>query len=107
MPNRFRNSAKPATALAEPPGQDGVLELDALLAGLDRRSRRTFLDLLALEGFEITIGIPNLHLPEELDAALGSLEDLGRPGGLRRIHGILSRAAVYGTLVDLSLPAAP
>jgi len=86
-------------------GRPDQLNLETLLEGLDQPSRHAFFGVLALEGFELTRGIPNLYLAEELDGAIEALADLGCREAWTRIHRLLVVAKVYGTLVDLDCGA--
>ena len=106
MPTAHLDRPHPTPAFAHPGSrghaQEGLLDLDTLLKDLDDSGRRGFIDVLALEGFEITQGIPNLHMAGEIDSAIGALLEMGCKAAWMRLHSLLAEAALYGTLVDLS-----
>ena len=82
-----------------------VLCLDTLLQGIALPFQEDFLAALMKEGFEITHGIPNLQLPQEIDDSIGWLADARFGDTWIRLHTLLADAAVDGTLVDLSYGA--
>ncbi|WP_306599524.1 hypothetical protein [Geothrix sp. 21YS21S-2] len=82
-----------------------VLGLETLLQGIAPPFQQDFLTVLMKEGFEITRGIPNLQLPQEIDDSIGWLADARFGDTWVRLHRLLVHAAVDGTLVDLSFGA--
>jgi hypothetical protein len=82
-----------------------ALCLESLLREIAPPFHDDFLTGLQKEGFEITHGIPNLQLPQEIDESIGWLADTRFGDTWFRLHRTLSRAAVDGTLVDLSYVA--
>jgi hypothetical protein len=82
-----------------------VLNLESLLHEVAWPYQQAFLDALDKEGFEITCGIPNLQLPQEIEDSIAWLADTGFGDAWIRLHGTLTRAAMDGTLVDLSYGA--
>jgi len=82
-----------------------VLYLENLLQELTPPCHGLFLEFLQREGFEITKDIPNLQLPEEIDASIGWLADARYGDAWSRLHHTLALAAMDGTLVDLSYGA--
>lgn len=82
-----------------------VLGLETLLQDIAPPFQQDFLTVLAKEGFEITRGIPNLQLPQEIDDSIGWLADARFGDTWIRLHRLLADAAVDGTLVDLSFGA--
>jgi hypothetical protein len=79
--------------------------LETLLQNVAPAFRRDFLYALRKDGFEITEGIPNLQLPQEIDESIGWLADARFGDTWARLHGLLVHAAMDGTLVDLSYGA--
>ena len=84
------------------PSTMNVLYLEALLQEIEPPLQQLFLSSLLKEGFEITHGIPNLQLPQEIDDSIGWLDDTRFGNAWTRLHRTLSHAALDGTLVDLS-----
>lgn len=82
-----------------------ALCLETLLSEVGPTFQEDFLRALRNEGFEITHGIPNLQLPQEIDACIGWLADVGFGDAWDRLHRTLTHAAQEGTLVDLSFGA--
>ena len=82
-----------------------VLCLEMLLQEIAPPFHEDFLSALQKEGFEITHGIPNLQLPQEIDESIGWLADARFGDTWIRLHSTLVQAAVEGTLVDLSFGA--
>ena len=82
-----------------------VLGLETLLQDIAPPFHQDFLTVLVKEGFEITRGIPNLQLPQEIDDSIGWLADARFGDTWIRLHRLLADAAVDGTLVDLSFGA--
>jgi hypothetical protein len=82
-----------------------VIYLEALLEDIAPPFHHAFLGALQREGFDITHGIPNLQLPQEIDDSIGWLADSRFGDTWIRLHRTLSQAAVNGTLVDLSYGA--
>jgi len=79
-----------------------VLDLERLLQDVTPSLRHAFLNALQGEGFEITHGIPNLLMPQEIDESIGWLANSRFGESWVRLHSTLSHAAADGTLVDLS-----
>ncbi len=84
------------------PVPTSALCLDTLLQTVGPIFQEEFLSALQQEGFEITHGIPNLQLPQEIDACIGWLADSRFGDAWVRLHSTLLHAAMDGTLVDLS-----
>jgi hypothetical protein len=82
-----------------------VLCLETLLTEITPSLQEDFLRALRIEGFEITHGIPNLQLPQEIDACIVWLADRGFGDAWASLHRTLTLAAQEGTLVDLSFGA--
>jgi len=82
-----------------------VLNLESLLQEIAPMWQDTFVNALLKEGFEITHGIPNLQLPQEIDDSIGWMADDRFGDSWTRLHRTLAQAAVVGTLVDLSYGA--
>ena len=82
-----------------------ILCLESLLQEVAPPFQEDFLSALRKEGFEITHGIPNLQLPQEIDESIGWLADARFGDTWARLHSTLVHAAVDGTLVDLSFGA--
>ena len=82
-----------------------VLCLETLLDQIAPLFHEDFLSALQREGFEITDGIPNLQLPQEIDDSLGWLAAPRFGDAWSRLHSTLTLAAVEGTLVELSYGA--
>jgi len=87
------------------PSTKNVLCLETLLQEIEPPLQQLFLSSLQNEGFEITRGIPNLQLPQEIDDSIGWLDDSRFGNAWVRLHRTLSHAAMDGTLVDLSYGA--
>lgn len=79
-----------------------VLCLETLLQEVATPFQQDFLTALLRDGFEITYGIPNLQLPQEIADSIGWLADARFGDTWVRLHRTLAHAAVDGTLVDLS-----
>ena len=82
-----------------------VLCLESLLQEIAPPFQEDFLRALRKEGFEITHGVPNLQLPQEIDDSIGWLADARFGDTWVRLHSTLAHAAVEGTLVALSYGA--
>ncbi len=82
-----------------------VLALETLLQDVAPPFQDDVLTVLVKEGFEITRGIPNLQLPQEVDESIGWLADARFGDTWARLHRLLVHAASDGTLVDLSFGA--
>lgn len=82
-----------------------VLNLETLLQEIPPIWQDDFVAALQKDGFEITRGIPNLQLPQEIDNSIAWLADARFGDSWVRLHRTLAHAAVDGTLVDLSYGA--